>query len=244
MGASVSVEDMPGVVFEPYGFLLDETGVEPVVHRTGVGRIELVHSSDRVRMSIRFRLSGHTWQWVKSTLHVDGEKKPIATSWPQYVAIFKDPDEGRKNHVPKGARKAVLPELREVDEQYAPAVVVQSAREVRSLIGAHKAIDVTVLITEDQGRYVVTARDEDGGRIVYFFQDDRCGTWEPHGVMLISPTGYDITRFHSERIDETLLEFLGATSRAAQRTTSPGGKAVRASVANSVEVRKATVRRV
>jgi hypothetical protein len=241
---SVSVEDMPRVVFEPYGFLLDETGVEPVVFRPGPGRMDLVHSSDRVRMVIRFRLSGHTWQWVKSTLHVDGEKKPIAASWPQYAAIFKDPDEGRRNYVPKGARKAVLPEMRLVDERYAPAVVVQCVHEVRALVGSHKVIDVTVSLTQDQSQYAIAAQDEEGGRIVYWFRDDRCGAWEPHAVTLISPTGYDITQFHSDRIDDALLEFLGSTSRAAQRTTLPGGHAVQASVTNSVEVRKATVRRV
>lgn len=242
---TVSIDDLPGVVYEPYSFLLDNTGVEPVVERSGFGHLTLVHSSDRVRMTITFRLSaGKKWNWTDSTLHIDGQKKPLASSWDMYAAIFKDPDTGRRNFVPKGAKKAQLPETQPVDQQHAPSVVTSSADQLRKLVMPDKKIDIEVRIA-DASKYLVFATDELGAQIVYLFEAKNTGRWEITGITIITPTGYDVTQHNASHLESYILDFLGHVSRSTQQSTVPLGREMRAGgVENSVMVRKATVFRV
>jgi len=242
---TVSVDELPGVAFEPYSFLLDNTGVEPIVERRGFGHLTLVHSSARVRMTITFKLSsGGKWNWCDSTLHIDGKKTALASSWDMYAAIFKDPDNGRRNFVPKGAKKAVLPESKPVDEQLAPAVVTSSADQLRKLVMPDKKIDIEIRIS-GASKYLVFATDELGAQIVYVFEAKHTGRWEITDVRIVTATGFDVTQHNAAHLESYILDFLGHVSRSTQQSTVPLGREMRAGgVENSVMVRKATVFRV
>lgn len=239
----VAIEDMPPKVYRPYSYLLDETGVEPVVQRKGFGRMELVHASERVRMTILFRLRQTKWAWISSTLTVDGKRVPLATTWDMYVEIFKDPDAGRRNYVPKGAKKAQVPDTKPVDDERAPMAMLNAVRELRRMVGKGRDIAIDLGI-ENAQRYVlsVTNRKDDSKILCLYRPGD--GGWVIEGIQLISPTGYDITDYHADEIDEYILEFLGAESRGAQRPEKPLGNEQKAQVSNSVLVRKATVFRI
>lgn len=239
----VAIEDMPPTVYRPYSYLLDETGVEAVVQRKGFGRMELVHASKRVRMTISFRLRQTKWAWTGSTLTVDGKRVPLATSWDMYVAIFKDPDAGRRSYVPKGAKKAQLPDTKPVDDDRAPTAVLSAIRELRQMVG--KGRDITVdLGIENAQRYVLSVTNrKDDSKILYFYRPGD-GGWVIEGIRLVSPTGYDITDYHADEIDGYILEFLGVESRGVQRPEKPLGSEQKARVSNSVMVRKATVFRI
>lgn len=247
MGATVDIDNMPAVVHEPYAFLLDETGVEPIVERNGYGRILLTHLGERTKMTIGFRLDGRGWRWEGSKLFIDGEKKPLAQGWDQYVSIFKDPDNGRRNHIPKGAKKAKLPESNAVDEQYLPATVASCLTSMRK---AATKDTVTVIPTASRGgnEYLITVTDDsDGSSIVLTFGYVGGGDsmeWNLTGGMAVNAMGYDVTHHLEHTLEDHLLSVLGAHSRAAQIPTIPGGSVQGASGFGSVDVRKNTVRRV
>ena len=79
------------------------------------GKILLTHLGERTKMTIKFRLDGRKWRWEKSHLFIDGKQQPLASGWDMYVAIYKDPDNGRRNFTPEGARKAAIPASQEVE---------------------------------------------------------------------------------------------------------------------------------
>jgi len=252
LGSIISIDDMPAAVHEPYVFLLDETEVEPSVERNGYGKILLTHSSDRIRMTIQFRLDGK-WRWEKSRLFIDGERVPNSASWDQYVSIFKDPDNGRKNHVPKGAKKAKLPKSKAVDEQYLPrsiSVMVASARKSAT----KDTVTVTPTISEDGKEYLVTVTDtaveHDGSTIVLFFGfgaaigGEKSMEWSLTGGLAVNAMGYDVTHHLEHGLEDHLMGILGAQSRAAQIPHIPGGSVQGASGFGSADIRKQTVRRV
>lgn len=246
MGASVSIENMPDVVHEPYAFLLDKTGVEPFVERSGYGRMLLTHLGERTKMTIAFRLDGRSWRWAESKLFIDGERKPNAGSWEQYVAVFKDPDNGRRNFVPDGAKKAKIPASREIDEQYAPKQIADTVGQLRKMIGKD-TVTVVPTITSD-GMYLVTITDsEDGGSFVYVFKNNGFSPdkgWTTESVLVVTGSGYDVTHLVGPDIESHVLNLLGANSRAAQVPTMPGGSVRQAAVSNSTMVRKASVFRI
>lgn len=240
---TVPIDDMPDLVHEPYGFLLDNTGVEPVVERSGYGRILLTHFSDRVKMTIQFRLNNRKWQWEQSRLWVDGERTPLATSWEMYVAIFKNPDTGRRDFTPKGARKAKFPVSQPVDEQYLPKAV---ATEVAGLRKMNRKDVTTVVptIVPKANQYVITVDGGDGQKFVFVFSLTT-GQWQVTDMMLVNASGYDVTAYIGEhQIEGFLHEIMGIVGRATQVTNSPLGAVSGAATTNSVNVRKSTVFRI
>jgi hypothetical protein len=250
LGAIVDIDTMPAVVHEPYAFLLDETGVEPIVERNGYGRILLTHLGERTKMTISFRLDGRGWRWADSKLFIDGKKKPLAQGWDQYVSIFKDPDKGRRNHTPKGAKKAKLPSSRPVDEQYLPSEVGKCLTAMRQA-STKDTVTVIPTMSESGNEYLVTVADEDpeadGSSIVLFFGylggGDSMG-WSISGGLAVNAMGYDVTHYLEHGLEEALMGILGANSRAAQVPTIPGGSVQGASGFGSADIRKNTVRRV
>lgn len=246
MGDIVAVENMPDVVHEPYAFLLDKTEVEPTVERNGYGRMLLTHLGERTKMTIAFRLDGRSWRWAESKLYIDGERKPNSGSWDQYVAIYKDPDNGRRNFVPDGAKKAKIPASRPIDEQYAPKQIADTVGQLRKMIGK-ETVTVTPTITSD-GLYLVTITDsEDGGSFLYVFENNGSGVdkgWTISTVLVVTGSGYDITNMVGPDIEGHLMGLLGAQSRAAQVPTIPGGSVQQGAASNATMVRKATVFRV
>lgn len=246
LGTNVSIDDMPPIVHRPYAFLLDGTDIEPVVERTGYGRIRLVHLGERTRMTIDFRLNRTTWDWHKSSLFVDGKKVPNAANWDMYVAIFKDPDNGRKNFVPEGARKAVLPKVQPVeDEQHLPKYVADELKSLRSA-SLKDTTSVTALVNSKKNEYVLTVLDgTNDSKFLFTFGIGPDGKWTITDVMLVNSTGYDITAHltHGE-VEEFLHDLLGSIGRKTQVTTVPYGHVHRAAVSSSVEVRKSTVFRI
>ena len=148
MGNTVSIDDMPDVVHEPYAFLLDKTGSEPIVERSGYGKILLTHLGERTKMTIKFRLDGRKWRWEKSHLFIDGKQQPLASGWDMYVAIYKDPDNGRRNFTPEGARKAAIPASQEVDETYLPTAVAKELDSLRKLTVKETTTIVPTVVSE------------------------------------------------------------------------------------------------
>ncbi|QBZ72071.1 hypothetical protein SEA_KRADAL_175 [Streptomyces phage Kradal] len=247
MGATVDIDNMPAVVHQPYAFLLDETGVEPIVERNGYGKILLTHLGERTKMTIAFRLDGRGWRWENSKLFIDGEKKPLANGWDQYVSIFKDPDNGRRNHIPKGAKKAKLPESNEVDEQYLPKTIATCLASMRKA-ATKDTVTVVPTISKDSKEYLVTVADSsDGSSIALVFEYVGAGDtmeWSLTQGMAVNAMGYDVTHHLSHSLEDHLMAVLGANSRAAQVPTIPGGSVQGASGYGSADIRKNTVRRV
>lgn len=232
----IDVDQMPKIVFEVYSFLLDNTEVEPIVTREHGGRIKLDHASDRVQMTIKFRLNGRKWSWMGSSLLIDGEKKGLASSWEMYSAIFKDPDNGRRNFVPEGCVKAELPESLPIEDKYAPVHVSSYVKQIQQM--ASDEIDVWISRTEENN-HLITAEHTSGGKIVFVFTD------KSFDIRLISSTGYDITQANREYFEGFILEFLGSESRSAQVSfISEGIERTQGFVSNSVQVRQATVFRI
>lgn len=79
---------------------------QPVtLERRDTRRYRITAESDRVRMTVDYKLtSGQGWIWAASTLHVDGERRPLAENPEAFYRLFRDPDSG-------GRRPAELPPL-------------------------------------------------------------------------------------------------------------------------------------
>lgn len=241
---TLSIDNMPEVVHEPYAFLLDKTGVEPIVERNGYGKILLTHLGERTKMTIKFRLDGRKWRWEKSHLFIDGEQQPLASGWEMYVAIFKDPDNGRRDFVPEGARKAQIPESKEVDEQYLPKAVADELISLRKMVRKAETT-ATATIVSSANQYLITLVDGETGQSFIFTFGFESGAWQVVDMLLVNAKGYDVTRYVGEhQIEQFLHEIMGIAGRASQVTYNPGGSAQQAATTNSVNVRKSTVFRI
>lgn len=250
---TLSIDNMPEVVHEPYAFLLDKTGVEPIVERNGYGKILLTHLGERTKMTIKFRLDGRKWRWEKSHLFIDGKAKPLASGWDMYVSIYKDPDNGRKDFVPKGARKAKLPEMRTVEnEEHLPSAVADCLRGMRSVNTKTATTVVKASISLDGKQYLLSVvdTDKDGDEstiiLTFGFGGSPSGAmeWTITGGLAVNRRGYDVTNYLNCDLNTALMDLLGAQSRAAQVPFVPGGSAQQAATTNSVNVRKSTVFRI
>lgn len=241
---AVSIDDMPDVVHEPYAFLLDHTGVEPSVERSGYGKILLTHLGERTKMTIQFRLESRKWRWEQSRLWIDGERKPLATGWEMYVAIYKDPDNGRRTYTPKGARKAMIPESKPVDEQHLPRAVSFELESLRKTTVKRETTIVPTIVSS-RNQYLITLTDGETGQKFIFTFGLEMNTWQIVDMLLVNMNGYDVTQYIGEsQIENFLHEIMGITGRASQVTYNPGGSAQQAATTNSVNVRKSTVFRV
>lgn len=247
MNKAVSRDVLPALIQEVYDFLTTETGVEPVVERTGYGRMLMTHQNDRVRVTISLRLSGKAWNWTGSKLYIDGESAPRADDREVYVSIFKDPDDGRRNHVPKGAKQADLPESRPVEEDDLPSEVRSLLKQAVKTKAENASVTLTTSVSLDRSQHFITLKHlEKGSRIVVSFKKDINSTpgWSIDDMIAISSTGYDVTGYLHQPMDEYLMDMLGADSRAKQVPFVPGGRTEGAAVTNSVTVRKSTVFRI
>jgi len=242
---TVAIEDMPDVVHEPYAFLLDKTDVEPVVERSGYGRMLLTHTGERTRMTIQFRLDGRKWRWEKSRLFIDGKSVDLAKGWDMYVAIFKDPDNGRKNYTPEGAKKAVIPESAPVDEKYVPGPVATELRNLRKAV-EKDGTTVVPTVVSNKNQYLITVDDGDSDRKIVFVFGFENSLWRITDLVLVNARGYDVSRYVSEQeLEEILREILGATKHNSQESYLPGmHQQGPQGVSNSVQVRKSTVFRI
>lgn len=245
MGATVDIDYMPGIVHEPYAFLLDKTGVEPIVERNGNGRMILTHLGERTKMTIQFRLNGRKWQWEKSCLWIDGERKPLASGWDMYVSIFKDPDNGRRNFTPEGAKKAKIPASQPVDEEYLPKLIAAELANLRKQSVKETTV-ITPTVVSSANQYLITLEDgEDDRKFIFIFEFNPGGGWQMADFILVNALGYDVTRYVGEAgIEQFLNEILGIAGRASQVSVDPGGSAKQAATTNSVNVRKSTVFRI
>lgn len=243
MGITVAIEDMPEVVHEPYAFLLDKTNVEPFVERNGYGRMLLTHLGERTKMTIQFRLDGRKWRWERSFLWIDGERQPLAAGWDMYISIYKDPDNGRRNHVPEGAKKAKLPVSQPVDEQYLPTAITTSLKSARKAAGG--ATTVTPTIASSENQYLFTVDNaESGEKVVITFGYDG-STWHVADLMVVNPAGYDISFLvNPDQFEMVVARVLGTANAREASSFVPAGGPSSGAVSNSVAVRKATVFRV
>jgi hypothetical protein len=239
----VAIDDMPDVVHEPYAFLLDQTGVEATVERSGYGKMMLTHLGERTRMTIKFRLDGRKWRWEKSHLFIDGEQQPLASGWDMYVSIYKDPDNGRRNHVPEGAKKAKIPPSQTVDEQYLPKAIAASVKNARRAAG--DASTVTPTIVPGLNQYLVTVNNEGSGETVVIFFEPDDSTWQVADLMVINPAGYDISfQIDPDQMETVVARVLGTANAREATSFVPSGGPVAGAVSNSTMVRKASVFRI
>lgn len=244
MSNTVSIDDMPDVVHEPYAFLLDKTGVEPIVERSGYGKMLLTHLGERTKMTIQFRLESRKWRWERSRLWIDGERQPLASGWEMYVAIFKDPDNGRRNFTPEGARKAVIPASKPLDEEYLPKLVATEVANLRK-ITVKESTTIVPTVASEKNQYLITLDDGETGQKFVFVFGFELGNWQVVDMLLVNASGYDVTRYVGEAgIDAFLSEIMGIAGRASQVTYNPLGSVQQAAATNSTMVRKSTVIRV
>lgn len=243
MGNTVAIEDMPDVVHEPYAFLLDKTSVEPVVERNGYGKMLLTHLGERTKMTIQFRLDGRKWRWERSFLWIDGERQPLAAGWDMYISIYKDPDNGRRNHVPEGAKKAKIPASQPVDEQYLPTAVASSLKNARKAAGPDSTVTPTIVSSVNQ--YLMTVANQDSGETVVIVFEHNGSMWYVADLMVINPAGYDVSfMVDPDQFDTVIARVLGSANAQDASSFVPAGGPSAAAVSNSVNVRKSTVFRV
>lgn len=129
--------------------LTRDTGVAPEVEEIpGLERRwKLTLLNDRVQMTLIAKSANRgRYTWLKSTLVVDGQPRPIASGYRHFVRIFNDPDETP----PERAIPDPLPPCRpeDVPQRVASAYqrLVESLGEERvALGGGHNAwaIDIT-----------------------------------------------------------------------------------------------------
>lgn len=242
----VDIDVMPKVVWDLYKEILDLTEVAPTVNRSGFGKITLSHQSDRVRVLVFFHNPGWKWNWKDSTLFIDGEKVQIATSPEHYASIFKNPDRGRYEHTPDGAKKANLPVMRILDDEqvkHAPTAVSQSFRDIKSRVNDDETC-VNLHISEESNAYIITL--ENARKLsVYAKFEIVGGKWAPSDVTMVNPLGYDVSDTYEGASGRIIADILGDMSRESQRSyTNPGKTQGQAGMSNSVSVKKATVFRV
>lgn len=216
MTSEVSLDDMPRAVYEPYALLLDGTGVAPSVERNGYGRMLLTHLGERTRMTIQFRLNGRKWQWGQSHLFIDGKSVPLAQGADAYIAIYQDPDNGRRNHTPEGAEKFVPPETESVSRRDLPVSVAREMRGLWEFAESGGSVTVRSEVTVQRDRYLVLVEPVAGGpKIVYVFTP-KGPDWLLTEVNLVSAAGYDVGRFLNDgETEDFLREALGLADRSA-----------------------------
>lgn len=248
MGAIVDIADMPEIVREVYSYLLDSTEVEPTVERNGYGRMLLTHQSDRVHLAVAFRLNGRAWASGDMKLHIDGQPCTTVAEWDMYVSVFRDPDHGRRNHVPDGTKKAVIPASRPVEnEEHLPTILTKCLARLRAPKMAYAISSATTSIALDQSKYLLTmeGHDPDGfTTIAVFGRADGAADWLFSELIVVNPMGYDVTKTLAPSLTASLKGLLGADSRLNQVSLIPGGRTQGAAATNSTMVRKASVVRV
>lgn len=108
-------------------------------HVAGV-RWRVTVTSARVRMFIEYEArSRGRLQGKNSQLHIDGQRVPIATGYPQLVRIFADPDHGRdESPAPPSDPDAMVT----VDVEQAPPPV--RSMHTKLVAAAPKGFDVVV----------------------------------------------------------------------------------------------------
>lgn len=246
LATTVPFEDMPSIVANRYANLLDKSETEPTVERNGYGRMILTHQNTRVRLTISYRLNGRTWAEGELKILVDGSLFDGIEDIDRYVAIFADPDNGERDYIPKGSKKAKLPEFRPADEQHLPSVVARIFNKLRKATVGTASLSVEALIALDQSRYLIRIDIPGDGSSIYviFRFDTTKDTWILDSFKAVSFKGYDVTEAMSGPLKTQLMSLAGANSRANQIASVPGGQRRGAAVTNSTEVRKSTVVRV
>jgi hypothetical protein len=242
----VPIENFPPAVWGMYSSLVDETGVEPLVHRNGFGRIVVSHGNDRVRAIVTYKLVGGKWSWHSSTLTIDGRKVPIAQGGPsQYAEILKDPDYGRHRWTPKKAKKAKLPNMREIPEEQMEYIPQDAADFFKGLRGKLVDPDASVTVHMSENSEYIVRVHHPKKLSVYFFLSAHVGRWYLDRQVTVNSTGYDVSSWHDNSLDDLIDELLGTISREAQRSYLPQRREhAQAGMSNSVSVRKSTVFRI
>lgn len=73
-------------------FLMEETGVEPVLSLRGKVLV-LEHKNERVRLTVTYRFGVFhrvpTWSQTGSTLEIDGKPSQLAEDEAEYVKVFR-----------------------------------------------------------------------------------------------------------------------------------------------------------
>ncbi|MET7363160.1 hypothetical protein ABZS76_32650 [Streptomyces sp. NPDC005562] len=82
-------EFTPPDVEHEAAFLQEETGVEATIERLPDGGIRIVHENERLRLESYYRRRSAGWKRGASKLFQGGEPRPMVSSLPQYVALFK-----------------------------------------------------------------------------------------------------------------------------------------------------------
>lgn len=238
----LDIDDLPATVWARYKWVLDMTGVAPIVERNGFGRMILSHTNERVRGRTFYRLQARKWVMTGTDLHIDGKKTPGATSRAQYAGIFADPDNGRFNYVPEHGRKVEIPRGRpvpEAEEGDLPLTVKNCLRPLRKVrTDTRTAVSVEEL---DGGEYMIAIERPERGNIFEKFETVE-GTVRLTGFLATTASGYDIGEDIEDYFEEFLMDLLGAVSRKAQNSLIPSSaQHQQPGVANSVSVRRATV---
>lgn len=83
---------LPPIPRQLRAFLLEETGVEPVVHSRGKVLV-LEHKNERVRLTVTYRFGVFhrvpSWDQTGSTLEIDGKPSQLAEDKAEYVKVFR-----------------------------------------------------------------------------------------------------------------------------------------------------------
>lgn len=238
MGDRTARPFVPTIVREMSSDLLQATGEQPDVEQLSTGRWRITLANERVRLTIDYRNNGRgKFVWAASTLSVDGKARPLAKNFPDFVRIFRDPDQGEGDEL---AELPPMPPLR--DPSTAPAEV-QATYGLLAAKFAPAGIDVAVGF--DGRQWVIGIGERDNGlRCYYVRYGKRRWANSPTTPLQLVAKGKDMTAEASGALGKAialLAEGMATPTTEAPPSSGAVGKAASGARTNSVEVRRATV---
>lgn len=228
---------LPRDVRETYDEILKGTGQAPDIERRDNGRrYRMSVESDRVRMQIDYKLTGHRWIWAASQLYVDGVQRPIMDSPQRFFLLWHDPDGNGYERVDPDAEPVIEPYPLE-----------DAPPELRTFVETILTKAETGVEGCTFGRIgtVPVVRLTRGGRVLLVWLKQAGPVWMPHAIRL-TEDGYNHTPTAGTSFDEAMAMFLG--DRTGPAGVPSGGPKVGGAHAparlTGVEVRKQSVMRI
>lgn len=258
---------MPPWVQRTHDDLLKETGTPATLTRPDAVTYQLDHGNDRVHLMCRWRrrsAKGSKKFTYTSVLTVDGVPREWVTGERAYARLLADPDNDHPNRRPGVKLPPVYPLA---DDEELPPLV---AKVIETLEGSEKVATVQVGHTSmaqrerwsawtwdlnekdeepDAAGWVIDTTSPEGNRIqMHFLPATKvAGGIYMSGLSGVDAQGRDIMSEFGKDIEKALETLLGikVPQKADDTTTGTTVKGdTRGAVSNSVQVRKATVRRV
>lgn len=221
------------------------TGVAASVEVPAPRRWRIVHTNGRVRLTYDMKSTGPgRVAWAASTLTVDGQRRPLASDFTHYTAIFADPDKA-----PATSGDTTSPAPRPWKIEDAPDHVQQYCTQIDDALAVEHTVTVGYL--DDRAAWVIQITTErataclrlvrgTGGR-----KNRRHPKWrlDPKDPISLVVDGVD----RSAEVDgkvARMLEIMGRPGEQGPPADGPVTGPAPAARSNAVTTRRATVIRV